>query len=221
MMIRCCIFDLDGTLLDTVESLAYSANRAMEKYGLPPQPAENFKQFAGDGQKELIKRCIAASGDESLRYYDRVLEEYISLFEKDCTYKVKPYEGITDAIDELKRRGILTAVLTNKQHENAVSVLNDIFGENYFDMILGQKPTHEKKPSPTGVYTILEKLGVKREECLYIGDTGTDMKTGKNAGLYTVGVTWGFRERQELLAGEPAEIINVPRQLIDVIDRRK
>lgn len=216
-MIKGCIFDLDGTLLDTVESLAYSANRAMAAYGLGPQPVEKFRYFAGDGQLELIKRCIYASGDEKLENYYKVLQEYIKLFEQDCIYNVKPYDGICELITELKNRGIKVAVLTNKQHNNAVYVLNSVFGENYFDMILGQDDSHEKKPSPTGVKLILNKLNLKKDECLYIGDTNTDMKTGANAGLYTVGVTWGFRDREELEKENPDIIIDRPEEILSLL----
>ncbi len=219
-MFKCCIFDLDGTLLDTVASLAHSANRAMEKFGLPPQPVERYKYFAGDGQIELIKRCVIASGDTYLTNFYKVLHEYIKLFEKDCIYEVKPYDGITELTCWLKANNIKIAVLTNKQHDNALYVLNSVFGENYFDFILGQDDTHEKKPSRTGVDIILRKMNVKEDECIYIGDTNTDMKTGKNAGLFTVGVTWGFRDYEELKKGEPQAIIDSPLQLRDIINRK-
>lgn len=219
-MFKCCIFDLDGTLLDTVASLAHSANRAMEKFGLPPQPVERYKYFAGDGQIELIKRCVIASGDTYLTNFYKVLHEYIKLFEKDCIYEVKPYDGITELTCWLKANNIKLAVLTNKQHDNALYVLNSVFGENYFDFILGQDDTHEKKPSRTGVDIILRKMNVKEDECIYIGDTNTDMKTGKNAGLFTVGVTWGFRDYEELKKGEPQAIIDSPLQLRDIINRK-
>ena len=219
-MFKCCIFDLDGTLLDTVASLAHSANRAMEKFGLPPQPVERYKYFAGDGQIELIKRCVIASGDTFLTNFYKVLHEYIKLFEKDCIYEVKPYDGITELTCWLKANNIKIAVLTNKQHDNALYVLNSVFGENYFDFILGQDDTHEKKPSRTGVDIILRKMNVKEDECIYIGDTNTDMKTGKNAGLFTVGVTWGFRDYEELKKGEPQAIIDSPLQLRDIINRK-
>lgn len=219
-MFKCCIFDLDGTLLDTVASLAHSANRAMEKFGLPPQPVERYKYFAGDGQIELIKRCVIASGDTYLTNFYKVLHEYIKLFEKDCIYEVKPYDGITELTCWLKANNIKIAVLTNKQQDNALYVLNSVFGENYFDFILGQDDTHEKKPSRTGVDIILRKMNVKEDECIYIGDTNTDMKTGKNAGLFTVGVTWGFRDYEELKKGEPQAIIDSPLQLRDIINRK-
>lgn len=219
-MFKCCIFDLDGTLLDTVASLAHSANRAMEKFSLPPQPVERYKYFAGDGQIELIKRCVIASGDTYLTNFYKVLHEYIKLFEKDCIYEVKPYDGITELTCWLKANNIKIAVLTNKQHDNALYVLNSVFGENYFDFILGQDDTHEKKPSRTGVDIILRKMNVKEDECIYIGDTNTDMKTGKNAGLFTVGVTWGFRDYEELKKGEPQAIIDSPLQLRDIINRK-
>lgn len=217
-MYKACIFDLDGTLLDTVESIAYSANRALEAYGFTPHPVENYKRYAGDGQVEMLRRSLIDAGDTSFIYIDQVLKSYIELFQKDCTYQVVPYPGIKDVLQELKKRNIRLAVLSNKEHGNVTDVLNTIFGIGYFDAILGQKPTHRKKPSTDGVKILLNELGVKEYECLYIGDTITDMMTGKGVGIYTVGVTWGFRDRDELLKGKADCIIDKPEEILSILD---
>lgn len=213
-MYRGCIFDLDGTLLDTVASIAHSANEAMACFGWRSNPVENYKGYAGDGQIEMLRRSLYDAGDIQGKDLDKVLTEYTQRFEKGCLYKVVPYPGILELLEELKKRKIKIGVLSNKEHHNVIYMIETIFGKNYFDMVLGQKPSHEKKPSPQGVRLLLKGFGITSEECLYIGDTNTDMKTGKGAGLYTIGVTWGFREEEELRREKADAIISHPMEIV-------
>lgn len=214
---KACIFDLDGTTLDTVESIATTANQALQKFGFVPHPQEQYKIFAGDGQIELIKRALKAAGDEKLASFDAVMQEYIQLFKTGCMYHVKPYDGIRELLKALKKQGILIAILSNKAHQNTCAAVEELFGKGYFDYILGQKPEYERKPSAEGVQIILEELGVEADDCLYIGDTSTDMQTGKNASMYTVGVTWGFRDETELITHGADAIIHTPMELLDIL----
>lgn len=214
-MYKACIFDLDGTLLDTLDSISMCANGALEKYGLAPHKREMYKYFAGDGQKTLVDRAVAASGgDDSIS--DGVLAEYRRLFADGCTYNVKPYDGIKHMLDALKAGGVMIAVLTNKPHPNAINALEREFGAGYFDCILGIKDGVKLKPDPQGAETVMSKLGVNRDECLYIGDTIVDMRTGKGAGIFTVGVTWGFRDEDELRAGNADAVIERPEEILSI-----
>lgn len=217
--IKAAVFDLDGTLADTLESIAYSANKAIEAFGFNGFEVERFKKFAGDGADTLLKRCLEAAGDSNLEYFERVQDKYRESFKTGCLHNVKPYDGITELLNELKKRNIKIAVLSNKPHDRAVDVIEDLFGKGFFDIILGHCKERPKKPSPDTALFIAEKFDVSNEECIYIGDTNTDMKTGKNADMITVGVTWGFREKSELVENGADVIVDKPDEILNLIDR--
>lgn len=216
-MIRCCIFDLDGTLLDTLKALTYTTNLVLEHFGYGPVNEENMKHFVGDGYKMQMQRALRYAGDEKLIHYEESLPVYTELFARHCLYQVKPYDGIRELLAGLKERGIRIAVLSNKPHARTVENIEYVFGKGYFDIVAGEQPGVPKKPDPAGVRRILDELKAEPEECLYFGDTNTDMKTGLGAGLITVGVTWGFRGRDELEAFHPQYIIDHPRQVLEEI----
>ena len=132
-------------------------------------------------------------------------------------YQVKPYEVSVPMLEELKRREFRTAVLSNKPHANSVSVVEGLFGKNMFDCVMGQQEDVPRKPDPAGVYRIEKLLGLEPEDFLYVGDTGVDMKTGKAAGLFTVGVLWGFRNRKELEENHADAIISRPAELPELL----
>ena len=217
MKYKLCIFDLDGTTSDSVGAIAHTANECLELYGLKANPVDDYKMFAGEGQYELIKRALIAAGDKELKLYNQVMPKYIELFKTGCIYNVATYPGIIELLKEIKQKQIKIAILSNKQNDNTVKVVEKIFGKDFFDVILGQKDTHNRKPSPEGAYIIMEELKVKAEECLYIGDTATDMETGINAGIDTVGVTWGFRTRQELAFAKAKYIVDEPKEILKLL----
>lgn len=214
--ISACIFDLDGTILDTLESIGVTVNKVICELGFMKHPICAYKNFAGDGQNELIKRALIAAGDNNLNMYERAMSRYIELFKDNCNYNVKPYDGIKELLDNLKINNIKIAILSNKQDNNVKKLIGEIFGDDYFDYVLGQREDHERKPSNQGVDIIISNLGVDRNSCLYIGDTSTDMLTGKNSRMLTVGVTWGFREREELIANGADIIVNKPCELLEI-----
>lgn len=216
---RGVIFDLDGTLSDSIISIAYCANRALEKYGLSSFVTDRYKYFVGDGAATLIHRCVENQDTDRSDLYEQVKAEYDRLFAVDCMYKVKPYPGIVELLQELKKRQIPIAVLSNKPHPNTLKVIHDLFGDDMFTIVQGQIPQIEKKPSPDGVLYIAEKLGIPAEQFLYVGDTNTDMQTGKNAGAFTVGVLWGFRDRKELEDNDADAIIETPMELLQYLDK--
>jgi len=216
-MIKLCIFDLDGTVVDSLESIAYSANNTIKSYGFNPLPIQNYKKYAGDGADELIKRCLVASGDNELKFYDAAFKKYKQLFVKDCTYNLKLYDGIYDMLKELKNQSLKIAILSNKPHDRAIDVIYSLFGDNFFDIIVGQSEKMKKKPAPDGALYIADFFNVNTKECLYVGDTNTDMLTGNSANMYTVGVTWGFRNRKELEKNNAWKIIDRPKQLLDIV----
>lgn len=197
-MIKACIFDLDGTLTRTQESIARPINMTLKYYGLPEQPVEDYNYFAGDGIKNALERALKAAGDTEATHLEEGLPMCRKWMNEDPLYHVEPYPHVIESLHALKDKEIKIAVFSNKPHESAVNVVETIFGKGLFDHVQGQTDRIPIKPDPAGVYEILKEFGVKKEECLYFGDTNTDMMTGHNAGLYTVGVTWGFRPRAEL-----------------------
>lgn len=197
-MYKACIFDLDGTLTDTLESLTFSVNKTLEEMGLGQITSEQCRSFVGNGARYLMERALQAAGDESLTRIEEGMEIYGRVFGANCTYKVHPYEGIVPMLEELRRRGVKLAVFSNKPHQQTVDVVERIFGKGVFDRIQGQCEAFPRKPDPAGLRDILSEFGAERSEGIYIGDSEVDMKTGRAAGMLTVGVNWGFRTKELL-----------------------
>lgn len=218
-MKKAVIFDLDGTLTNTLKSLWKSTNMALATAGLPPHEIDSYKYFAGNGAKELIRKSLIADGDTELVHFDSVMEAYNRIFEEYCMYEVKPYDGIRELLKVLKEKGLHLAVNSNKPQPRTVDVVEEIFGKDTFDLLVGQCEERRRKPAPDGVNYILEQLHLDKEDVLYIGDTCTDMQTGKSAGVFTVGALWGFRDRQELVENHADAIIEKPLELLQYIDQ--
>lgn len=218
-MIKAVIFDLDGTLGDTVESIAYSANLALAQLGYPGIPTERFRYYAGDGVDELVRRCLVAMGDVECGQFEKLRSLYKASFSENCMYHVKPYDGICAMLDQLKEKGVRIAVLSNKPHAQAVRVVEELFGTGYFDRIQGQTARLQRKPAPDGALALAEGFGILPQECLYVGDTNTDMQTARAAQMHAVGVLWGFRERAELEENGSEFVIEYPWQLPEILER--
>lgn len=214
---KAVIFDLDGTLTNTLQSIWKSANLALADVGLPTFEVDRYRYFVGDGVDELVRRALVANGDEELTQFEQVRERYLYHFEKYVNYEVKPYDGIRELLTALKERGIRMAVNSNKPHERTVEVVEEIFGKGTFDMLVGQCEERARKPAPDGVLHIMDKLQLIPEEVIYLGDTCVDMQTGKSAGVYTIGALWGFRDRQELEENHADAIIEHPMEVLDYI----
>ncbi|MFA9465492.1 MAG: HAD family hydrolase [Velocimicrobium sp.] len=216
-MIKCVLFDLDGTLADTVESIAVAGNKALEMVGLRPQPVEKYNYFAGDGADTLIKRALKASGDEDCSLFEMAYSEYKKFFELDCTYHVTPFPGIKEMLGALKSRGIKIGVISNKPHLRSIDVVESLFGRDYFDIIVGHKEGFPKKPDPASTIAAAKELGFMPNQCIYVGDTNVDMKNGMAAKMSTIGVLWGFRKREELEAFSPQAIIEKPEEILNYL----
>lgn len=216
-MIKVCIFDLDGTLTNTVRTLAYFVNAETAKHGLPPAPAENFKYFAGNGARTLIHRVLAYHSVTDAALEDRILQDFNAAYDADFLHLCTLYDGVAEMIQELHSRGVQLAVLSNKPQPTTQKIVKAFFDEGTFSAVFGQREGVPLKPNPVGVFEILELLHRQKQECLYIGDTAVDINTGKNAGLTTVGVLWGFRDRAELEGAGAAHIIAKPSELLALI----
>ncbi len=209
-MYRAVIFDLDGTLLNTLGALAYCTNLVMDRWDLRHLSEEEMKKIVGDGYRMQIRRALLLAGDRELIHYEEALPLYMSVFSRDCMRGVVPYPGIPELLAKLKDRGIAIACFSNKPDAQTVENIEGIFGKGYFDVIRGAREGVPRKPDPAGALEIADLLGAPPSECLYLGDTNTDMETGRNAGMDTVGALWGFRDREELEAFHPLALAEGP-----------
>jgi phosphoglycolate phosphatase len=216
-MMKGCIFDLDGTLLNTLAALEYTTNLVMDYFGLRHLDEAHIRQFVGDGYKVLMEKALRYAGDEKLGHYEESLTVYMDYFAKHCLYEVHPYDGIPELLKAMKAKGIRIAVLSNKPHARTVENIEAIFGKDSFDLVLGEQPGIPKKPDPAGVRRILKEWQIAPEECYYVGDTNTDMQTGLGAGLVTIGAAWGFRGRAELESFRPQYVADTPTEVIEII----
>ena len=214
---KACIFDLDGTLTDTLDSLEYSVNETMKQIHMPQITKEQCRDFVGNGAKVLIEKALKAGGDEALDRLDEAMEVYGRVFDENCTYKVVPYKGIERMLETLKKQGIRLAVLSNKPDRQVGHVIKEIFGEGIFDWIQGQKEGVPRKPDPSAALDIADRLGAEIAETAYIGDSEVDAATGKNAGLKTIGVLWGFRDRKTLETAGADHLIERPEELLQFV----
>lgn len=215
-MTRLIIFDLDGTLLDTIDDLATSVNHALRKNGYPEHELAEYPFFVGNGVYKLIERTMPESArtDENVQ---RLRQDFVAHYTEHNTDLTVPYPGIGELVAELARRGIDMAVASNKYLEATRKLVTHYFGEGTFRVVLGQREGIAPKPDPTIVYDILSRTGIPPEKTLYVGDSGVDMRTAANAGLRSVGVTWGFRPRKELEDNGARHIVDVPAELLDLV----
>lgn len=214
---KACIFDLDGTLTNTLESMTYSVNLTLKEMGLSQITKDQCRMFVGNGARVLIEESLKVSGDPKASRIEEGMKIYGRIFDQNCTYHVTLYEGILEMLKALKDRGIHLAVLSNKPDRQTVKVVKEIFGDNIFDYAQGQKDGIRRKPAPDGVWYLMEQMQVSKEECLYIGDSEVDAATGKNAGLKTIGVLWGFRDRKTLETAGADHLIERPEELLQFV----
>ena len=173
--------------------------------------------MAGRGARHLVRGMLEYRDCYSDALFERVFADYNEAYNRDVTRGTTIFEGLKEILDDLKARGIRLAIVSNKPDFAARTVTNALYGEGYFDFVTGQIAGGVLKPDPAVVLQVMERFGVTRKECVYIGDTGVDMQTGKNAELFTVGVLWGFRGREELLQDGADALAETPRELLDQI----
>lgn len=207
------IFDLDGTLTDTLEDLKNSVNFAMRKFGFPERTIDEVRSFVGNGVRRLIYSSVPEDTPDEIS--ESCLDVFKEYYKDHSLIRTKPYDGIVPMLERLKKEGIKTAVVTNKMHEAAVDIVN-LFFDELIDVTIGQIDGVAQKPQPDGIYSALEKLGVSKENAVYVGDSEVDCITAKNAGIPCIGVTWGFRSREVLLENGADFIINFPEEIFIV-----
>ena len=174
-MVKFCIFDLDGTVLDTVHTIAYYGNNALEKNGVEAIDAQEYKYLVGKGAANLVKNMLNFRQCYSEGLFEKVFADYNTAYNANVSYKTTIYDGLPEVLDKLKQQGMQLAIVSNKPDYATQEVINALYGKNYFAYVTGQKPGATLKPDPTVVYEAMAALGAVREECVYIGDTSTDM----------------------------------------------
>ena len=221
-MIKLAIFDLDGTLLDTLEDLAAAVNHALAANGMPPRRLDEVRAFVGNGIPKLAARAVPAGTDKAAEA--AVLSALLSFYKDHCKDRTRPYDGVPALLQTLRENGRKTAVVSNKA-DAAVQILCEEYFPGLCDFCVGAKDGVRKKPAPDAVFAAMEALGVRKEDAVYVGDSEVDVQTAKNAGLPCLSVTWGFRSENILRAAGATRLIpDVPtleRLLLEASDTER
>lgn len=214
-MIKAVLFDLDGTLVNSLSDLALSTNFALEQFGFPTHETEKFKYFVGDGMPKLIERVLPQDKRDA-ETHKKVLECFMNHYRAHFADNTCAYEGILPLLSELEKSGFKLAVISNKAQEMAAVVVEKSFG-NVFSVVCGKREGYPAKPDPALTLEIIEELGVNPSECVFIGDSGMDMAVAKNAACIGIGVLWGFREENELKSNGADYIVKQPCEILEII----
>lgn len=222
-MIKTVLFDLDGTLLNTIDDLADAANWVCERHGWPTHSIKEYKHFVGNGIPKLVERFSPPEA-RTAEQLASTLAEFTARYDAHKEDKTAPYPGIPELVDTLKAAGIQTAVFSNKADALCGKIIEHYFGAGKFSLVRGSREGVPTKPDPAGVYAMMAELGAKADSTLFVGDSNVDIQTGHNAGLPAMGVLWGFRGEEELtaagadaLAATPADILTYLRERGTVI----
>ena len=214
MSYKAVIFDLDGTILDTLQDLANSVNHALRTHGYPERTLDEVRGFIGNGIRVLMRRSCPADISEAAQ--EEALATFRVHYDAHCKDFTGPYAGIHDLLAALKERGIRTAVVSNKI-EPAVIVLCDEHFPGAFEYMVGNRPDLAPKPSPDSVNEVIGKMGLDKQDIVYIGDTEVDIQTADNAGIDCIGVDWGFRDGDYLRDLGAKYIVNTPMEVLDIV----
>ena len=219
MPIRAVVFDLDGTLLNTLQDIAQSANDVLESLGHSAHAIEDYRRFIGDGVEMLFRRALPVGADT-----DQLLEKcktgFHDVYLRRWNETTTLYPGVPELLTELQERDRRICILSNKPHAATLRCVAEFLSGWEFDCVLGQRDSVPRKPAPDGLHEIQSVLGIERDELLYVGDSNTDMQTACNAEVTGVGVEWGFRDRDELMSEGAASVIAHPSELLELLEGR-
>ncbi|MGN1133614.1 MAG: HAD family hydrolase [Oscillospiraceae bacterium] len=215
-MYRLIIFDLDGTLINSVYDLADATNNALEELGYPTHPLDKYYHFVGNGALKLCERALPPDrrSDEEIQ---KLSEMFNEKYHENCVNKTRPYEGICELLDKLKEKGTHLAVASNKPDQFAKYIVESIFGKNTFDCIIGKREGCPTKPNPQIVYDLLEQMNTDKSEAVFAGDSDVDVLTAHNADIKCIGCVWGFRGEEELKAAGADFLAYKPSDFLEII----
>ena len=213
-MYKGVIFDLDGTLIDTIADIGNSTNLMLREYGFAEHDIEAYKLMVGNGFKELVKKALP-QGREDL--VDEAYDKFVYHYDAHYMDETQPYSGISELRKVLQDKGIKMGVNSNKRDDYTKALLATLFKDIDFVEVVGQRDGLKAKPEPDGANIILKAMNLSKEEVIFVGDTKVDITTGKNTGLKTIGCLWGFRDEAELLGAGADYIVSKPKEIIDII----
>lgn len=217
-MYKAIIFDLDGTLLNTIEDITDSLNIALASENLPTHGVEETKAFVGSGVKIMVERATKGLDctDEQKK---RVLDVYMKEYAVRQSIKTCPYEGMIETLKKIRKENILIGLLSNKPHQDTLRVVEHYYGLHLFNVVLGQREGVPIKPDPTALFEIMRDLKVEPKDCIFVGDSDVDMLTATNAKIDKIGVLWGFKTRQVLQACKADYIVDNPKEILDILKK--
>lgn len=213
MKFKAVVFDLDGTLIHSIEDLGDTVNQVLEEKGFPPHPIKAYYSFIGDGANMLVQRALPADKQDKDTLEDCV-EIFRLYYQNNWKNKTKPYHGVDFLLDELSQKDVKLAILSNKPHAFTIQCVQGLLDKWSFSVIFGQRDSVPKKPNPAGAIEILNHLNLKAEECIYLGDSAVDMKTGSSANMFTVGALWGYSPIEELQNNGAQALVSEPQQIL-------
>jgi len=214
---KAACFDLDGTLLNTLEDLGNSLNRVLTKHGFPTHPLDAYRYFVGDGALMLIERSLPEQNRDP-GTISACLQAFLEDYSQNWNLNTHPYSGVPEMLDALAERGLKMAVLSNKPDDATRQCVAELLGNWRFDVVLGQRDGIPRKPDPAGALEVAKRLSIPPRDFLYLGDTSVDMQTAIAAGMFAVGVLWGFRTEDELRRNGAQVLIERPRDLLDLLN---
>ncbi len=218
MNIKAVLFDLDGTLVNSLYDLADSVNFVLTEFGFPTHETEKFKYFIGDGMAKLIERVLPEDRKDP-ELQNEVLDTFMNRYREHFADKTVAYEGIIDLVRELSAKNLKLAIVSNKVQDMTKEVARRVLSGLEFDIVCGKREGYPTKPDPTLTLEIINELGVKPSECVFIGDSGMDMAVAKNAGVSGIGVLWGFRTESELMENGADYIVRTPEEIGEIINK--
>lgn len=214
MKIKSAIFDMDGTLLDTLNVICFCNNEIFRKHGFPERELHEYRNFVGDGMRNLLRRALPEGTSENT--ITDLMPEVLDIYHGKGVSSILPYDGITEMLNMLVEKEVKISILTNKEHKYAVMNAEKLLGNYYFEAVLGEREGFPVKPDPSGIFEIASITGIPLSETIYAGDMVVDILTGKNAGVFTVGCLWGFgnpndleKQNADMLIKHPLDILKL------------
>ena len=209
------IWDLDGTLTDTIRDLAEAANAALRIHGLPTHTTDEYRKMVGNGVRALLKMAVGEGATNETKY--AIMADYARLYDEGCLNFTRPYPGVVDVITELREHGVVQLIVTNKPQVQAEKIVAALFPKDCFSVIVGQRDDIPTKPDPFGTLSALHSVGITPDRALFVGDSDVDMITACNAGTKGAGVCWGFRGRDELASAGADYLVENAAELLEIV----